>query len=351
MSSRTHLSIKTLRSIEEGNYEQIGAPVLVRSFLRTYCKALEIDPEPLFERYGSEILARCESLEKQRIHKVASLQRKPGKKWPVFYFLLLVAVVALSGWLLDSWIARRHAQMNTVPQPLATDNGAHEDLQSELYKREPVLSKPERPDAPSGSLQERGKDAPEAADGGNAPSATPLDSSRPDAVSGAAAAPQAANGPSSGESPPPVAEGKHRLTVEALKDTRIVLVMDGRHKEKPTLKAGESHDWDVDKSVLLLVLNPEAVRVRWDSQEVGLPAGNAGMLRVQLPAPAGGSAVKVLPARRHSEHARHGRRRITFRRSPVVEGRKDHSHGNVNQGAHPSSSRPGAQGAGDDTQD
>ncbi len=296
MSERTRLSAKTLRNIEEGNYEQIGAPVLVRSFLRNYCKVLEIDPEPLFERYGPEIFARCENLEKERIQKVASLTQKPRTKRPIFSLLLAAAVVVLVVWLVGVWISKRSAQVNTVPHPLATDNGTHNELQNALSKRDPVAQKSE---GQTVVPQDKGKDAPvapEVVEPQNTPSGIPPDPSRAETVFAGDAEPDTDNTPPSVVQSPPAA-GKHRLTIEASRKTWVIVVMDGKHREKSDIEAGSSRSWDMDKNVFVVIGYPGVVRVTWDNQPVKFSIGSARVLRLRLPAE--GSEAVVPPHRNY----------------------------------------------------
>lgn len=47
----TRISMKFLEALERGDYAALPTPVHVRGFLRNYARFLELDPQPLLERY------------------------------------------------------------------------------------------------------------------------------------------------------------------------------------------------------------------------------------------------------------------------------------------------------------
>jgi cytoskeletal protein RodZ len=51
VQEQTRISQRYLEALEVGDYDLLPSPVHVRGFLRNYARFLNLDPEPLLERY------------------------------------------------------------------------------------------------------------------------------------------------------------------------------------------------------------------------------------------------------------------------------------------------------------
>lgn len=55
VAERTHLMVRSIEALETENHKKIPAPIYGRGFIKQYCKALGIDPEPLLKDYNAQI--------------------------------------------------------------------------------------------------------------------------------------------------------------------------------------------------------------------------------------------------------------------------------------------------------
>jgi cytoskeletal protein RodZ len=96
IAADTRISMKMLQAIEEGDDEQLPAPVLIKGFLRAYALRIGLDPEDVIVEYQDlieEVGARHEAIEKfhQRLHPKTSRI----KIFAIFLALGLTAALAL----------------------------------------------------------------------------------------------------------------------------------------------------------------------------------------------------------------------------------------------------------------
>ncbi len=315
ISNRTRLSLKVLQVLEEGNYEQIRTPLLIRSFLKNYCEALEIDPEPIMERYGPEIASYGEGAAPRSVSASEDPDSSWKKKRLLLFFVCIAGAAVLGGWLLDQYVARRNAHLYSVPQPLVADNSSHEELSSELMRREHSAPKQEPqpeasrqpvqdPSAPSAhdstppspseatsapAGTEQVKPAPpESAAGGTAAGETTATGT---ATNGAAAGGAAITGATAG----PAAEGsaavtpprtnQHKLAVTADKNTWVDIRVDGKSVVRGVLKAGEKREWDAEKNAYLIIGRSGELKVEWDGRPVESRTKRGRVAHVSLPPP------------------------------------------------------------------
>lgn len=282
VSAQTQVSVRTLQNLEGGEWGQIGAPILIRSFLRAYCKALEMDPEPFLERYAQEIQACGEHVENSQLLKRLS-RRTPTRRRAALFITCILVLFGLGGWLLEYWITKRNEQFYTVPKPLAADNSSHDELLSELSKRGPATPPaPETHDAP-------------APPNGEAPhqEAAPSDSK---VVENGPAAPGTGESPAVAQSETPDAEdespvaeaskpedGKHHLVIIADQESWIEVRVDGKQTDKALMKPGQTREWTAEEGVYIVVGNAGGTRLSWDGQPLALPTRSGRVLRLRLP--------------------------------------------------------------------
>jgi cytoskeletal protein RodZ len=295
VSARTQISVKMLQSLEEGECERIGAPILIRSFLRTYCRVLEVDPEPFLERCDPEIQACVEQVkDSQLLRKLAS--RTPTRKRAALFITCILVLFGLGGWLLEYWITKRNAQFYTVPKPLAADNSSHDELLSELSKKElapaPVPEAHETPPSPAAEVPHVPEAGSLTSEGG------PVETSR----AGNAAAGFQSQEPEA-EDDSPVAEvsrpedGKHHLVIITDQESWIEVRVDGRQTDKALMKPGETREWTAAEGVYIVVGNAGGTRLSWDGKPLALPTKSGRVLRLRLPETPGDEKETQGPSR------------------------------------------------------
>jgi cytoskeleton protein RodZ len=64
----TRISLRHLKSLEEGRYADMPGGIYNRAFLRAYCERLNIDQKEIISRYEDEISILAENLPKSKVH-------------------------------------------------------------------------------------------------------------------------------------------------------------------------------------------------------------------------------------------------------------------------------------------
>lgn len=315
---RTRVSVGVLQNLEEGHYERIGTPLLVRNFIRTYCTALGIDPEPLLESHSGEILACDRQQEGIEEYRRLSLGfRYNRRKWLVltglFVILIVGAVVA------GTWIAQKRAKL-TLSQSMTKEVIPQEELPSDLPRgtakteaaapdsagsNQPEQVAPESTPSDAGPLQlpeikEQSVGAPEqeTASGttGTANSPPPQEVTEaqapvetevvpetpPERVPQETVEPAA---PSlATEKPAPQGE-QHVLSAEASQDVWVQVRIDGEETHNTLMKPGDKREWKVKENARIVLGNAGGISMSWDGKSLK-PLGKSGeVVRFQLPDP------------------------------------------------------------------
>jgi cytoskeleton protein RodZ len=134
LAAETKISARLLDALEQDEYHKISGPIYVRSFLRTYAKALGVDPHELVGLYEQQVgrggasAADEEVWQEERVAvRVVGI---PYGRILLRYVLpiMLVLLVAAVGF----WLSRRSepAAQRSAPasssllQPEAADSGA-----------------------------------------------------------------------------------------------------------------------------------------------------------------------------------------------------------------------------------
>ncbi len=301
VSRRTCVSLRMLRALEEGRYEDVGTPLLIRGFIRSYCGVLDIDPEPILERYSNEI--RGFDRHKENLRRYGSwMHEGDGKRRYLFYtFFGLLLVGMVFGFNL--WLTSHKADQSRVGQAPESLIYPQKDFPQDLPTKEIPANKPV---APSGG-DEQVKPVPpsprNALDGEPGPSSSPVQQQASVPEQPAATAASSASSPESPPSPVvPVAAGEgtpvvpsasatsaakthHVLRLKALEETWLQVQLENGKKENRLMKAGETRAWEVEKSIRLWLGNAGGVKASWDGKPLS-PFGKRGrVIRVRLPDP------------------------------------------------------------------
>jgi cytoskeleton protein RodZ len=104
----TRISLRYLKSMEEGRYADLPGGMYNRAFLRAYCERLNIDQKEIIRRYEEEISPLSEKSPKSKTH--ISSQNPPQQLNPFLIWsailLILAAVIFFNG----KWFASVFAQ-------------------------------------------------------------------------------------------------------------------------------------------------------------------------------------------------------------------------------------------------
>lgn len=286
MSERVRVSIVMLEALEEGQYERIGTGLLIRSFLRAYCGVLGIDPQPLLEKYSSSIVAVDQ--QDEGIRRFGRWSKSFKKKNRIGIFTLLLLGIAAMGVIYGGVLFWKSREDSGVSQSLKTSGYPQEELPSDLSGK---VGKGVGQDSGTGSVSpvEKTNQAPNEAAGGKSEKAragvilksqegTPPKPSTTE--SGAAGRlPEGTERPGT---PAPGAE-KHVFSVEATQKTWIQVVSDDKNTRNVMLEAGDTHQWEADKTVKVVVGNAGGIRMKWDGRAVEVPARAGSVIRFSLP--------------------------------------------------------------------
>lgn len=339
LSAMSGISASMLDSFESFDFERFGAAILLRNTVRAYCNALHIDPDPLLEKYSSQI-EEC-SVQAAGIKKYGRLQKTLYKRrkmiaLPVLVFFLASAAVFYGG----EWISKRRSKLYAPPN--ANRMFSQENLPAELQHlpaSRPRVAKqegantsgktgPTQKPAPKGELAAGNiNNQPEAAAKGATVAKSSLPAPQPPKTDektagktcetgtptakadiGAGdmndpakafqnAIPTDNNGSLAqfplGESTEAVAgEGSlqgaeahtlNRFTVEADGKVWIKVKIDGQKARSELLHPGDHREWVAAKSLDVVVGNAGGVRMKWNDKELEAPRDAGRVLRFRLP--------------------------------------------------------------------
>lgn len=265
VSERTRISASMIEALEAGEFERIGIPLIIRSFIRSYCEALGMDARGLMEKYEAHIGAYDRQRRGMRKYGewCRALRKKGRSRTLLIFLLVLLAVGTLVGgaWF-SIWLKRQQAAEKTsgvfpsqdLPSDLTGQGGALASVEGMVQT---VVPTPHS--SPGESETVRADDSGPSRHG-------PL-SQR---VAGVPANP-GAQGLSAGEVLSEEGEGKsdrvaqsHVLELEALRKTRVKLRIDDQPAVSITLKRGEKREWQVLAAVEIAVKDAPSVAVKWN---------------------------------------------------------------------------------------
>jgi len=310
---RTRISVGVLKNLEEGNYERIGTPLLVRSFIRKYCSALGIDPEPMLEGHGAEILA-CDRQPEgiQEYRRLTLSFAHKGRKWVLMAVVL--AIVIIAGIVGGGWIAQKRAKLSLsqsktkeiiAQQELPSDlpgavskaeneaTGAEPAEQPEpIAKSAPTETEPVQvPEIKEQSIEASMHDVPDSGSPAAAqeePKPVTSAAVREDqAISSPAVAAQsieASETLSQQDQPVPQVEA-HLLSAEASQDVWVQVRIDDKHTFNALMKAGDKREWKAEEDVRIVVGNAGGITMKWDGKPLKSLGKSGEVMRFRLPDP------------------------------------------------------------------
>lgn len=302
VSEHTRISVKMLSAIENGHFEEIGTALLIRSFLRNYCRALGLDPEPVLEKCGSDI-QRYDNPEERLVRHRRRIAGPKTRRSRMPYTMVTIVLLVLAAVAGAVWFPTWKEKVSRFTQPEQPAIYPQQELPVDLATREDgtpaekveapavapdeeKLSRPDRPESevpvPAVETVEPETVSPTAE--ADVEGAEPR-LSGDDLVTLEEVRPplEALDRLARDEGPKALSPTGHRIRLEVVEDAWVQIQVDGVTKESRILKPGEIRQWDVQENVRLWVGNGGGIRVTWDGQELG-PLGKRGaVVRVLLP--------------------------------------------------------------------
>lgn len=286
ISGQVRVSVDMLQALEEGDLDRIGTSLLIRSFIRAYCTALEIDPLPLLEKYDSAI--RAQDIQEKGIHRygvwMQSLRRR--KRFGVLLLLILAILLAvaiyggfryserLSRLSLSQQLGPDANPQHELPPDLihGTLPGVQADLSQDLPS--PVPDQPQPPTAQAKQPEKKPQ----------SPVADPINTEATAMMSVAVGAPPERSPPETTSLSTSVSENApKRFEVEAHELTWIQVRVDDKAEESLHLLPGQRRAWEARKGLKVVVGNGGGVRMWWEGNPLEIPCKSGSVLRFRLP--------------------------------------------------------------------
>lgn len=252
IAADTRISMKMLQAIEEGDGEQLPAPVLIKGFLRAYALRIGLDPEDVIVEYQDLIEgvgAREEAIEKfhQRLHPKSSKKK---------FFALFLALGLLAG------LALLWSQAGYVHRQPKTPAEEKSSLSAEVGQKTTIADSASEPNDKQPSEQ----------------SAKGVEEIETEAVTKSFQQ-------SVRKAPVESLPGPFVLRVEALERTWLRIIIDGSREREYLLQPGEQLTWMARSELKLLVGNAGGIRLFLNDNPLK-PLGQSGkVVRLELPDP------------------------------------------------------------------
>jgi cytoskeleton protein RodZ len=280
ISADTRISMDMLRAIEQGNVEQLPAPVLIKGFLKAYAEKIGLDPEEVIVEYQNLIEEAGDPQERiekfhQRLHPQSSKKK------------LLVPVIALT--LLTGLIFYWYRPSSVRQQSTSSSHG--EFVSPTTEDQRAIKSAPD-----SGINQAKSAQSSRRTQGevmtGPEPDSSKL------GVPAAPAAPAGAevskigegSGYPSGESPQEErksspAQTPYLLRAEAADTTWIRISTDETGEHEYLLQPGEQLTWRASSSYRLLIGNAGGIQLYLNDKPLKRLGETGQVVYLKLPDP------------------------------------------------------------------
>lgn len=310
VSKMSGISTDTLFAVESGDFNRLGASLLIRNTLRAYCNALQIDVSPLIEKYSAEIAA-CD-IQQQGIRNYGQQMKILRKKRRMVSFPLLLLTLATIGICYGGmWISEKRARL--YAPPAADRILTQEELPVELQQRlvpTPGATRSQSPGtvmkspgaSPTGekraelAFRDADKALREAAR--NLEDAEKVKTEKAVSSEGTAKTevasqqqPSAKAGLSNStevmaeDKPAPASVDRktYKFAVEADDKTWFQVRIDDKDTRSAMLYPGDKREWTAEKGIQVIVGNAGGIRMKWDDQPVKTPRDSGRVLRFRLP--------------------------------------------------------------------
>jgi len=299
VSRESGISTAMLTFLEACDFEQFGAPLLIRNTIRAYCKALRIESEALIAKFSSEIEKHSSQdlgIKKYGLRMKVLRRKRRMICLPLFALLLSSAGVFYGG----MWISEKRAML--FAPPAADRVFTQEELPAELQER---LAP--NPAARGGNLAPDLRNADEAlrtAEIHIRESATTAQKTGADNETGQPVETEVLEKDSpldngvqphldlsnsteavADDEPVQSVETLHpnKFSVEADDEVWVQVVIDEKETRSAMLHPGDRREWSADKILQVVIGNAGGIHMKWNEQPVRAPRDPGRVLRFRLP--------------------------------------------------------------------
>lgn len=299
VSERSGISVSMLGSFEACDFERLGAAILIRNIIRAYCRALQIEAEPLIQKFSYEIEAcNIQDAGIRRYGKQMKILRKKRRMigLPVFALLLISAALFYGG----AWVSERRSKLTALPD--ADKIFTQEEFPAELQERltPGPNTEVEKPGADLWKANEAIRNAeinlnqPETAAEvtGNAHDtqqpggqATKEDFKPDKDAPGQLALSNSTEALAADKPTSTIGENRHgnRFAVEADDKVWIQVKIDDKETLSAMLYPGDRREWTADKSLQVVIGNAGGIHMKWNDHPLKAPRDPGRVLRFRLP--------------------------------------------------------------------
>ena len=299
VSRRSGISTAMLTFLEACDFEQFGAPLLIRNTIRAYCKALGIESEALIAKFSSEI--EKYSVQDLGIKKYGLRMKVLHRKrrmicLPLFVLLLSSAGVFYGG----MWVSEKRAML--FAPPAADRVFTQEELPAELQERLTPS-----PAARGGKLAPDLRNADEAIrtaeihiresetaaekTGEDDETGQPVETEvlekdfPPDTEVRPRLALSNSTDAVADDEPVQSVETLHtnKFVVEADDEVWIQVIIDDKETRSAMLHPGDRKEWAANKILQVVIGNAGGIHMKWNEQPVKAPRDPGRVLRFRLP--------------------------------------------------------------------
>ncbi len=301
VSQRTGINVRMLISFEACNFERLGAStIFIRNMVRVYCRALEIESEPVIRKFSYDI--ERYNIQDAGIRSYGQKMKLMQKRrrmisLPLFALFLISAAVLYGG----MWVAERRSKLFATPDAdrVFTQEEIPADLQerlapgpsarikkpgADLRKADEAIRKAEiyiresQMAAQGAAVSEnRGEQAGEALEKDTMPGAgIPArlafsNSTEAVADDGLVQGTEEENRP------------LNKFAVETDDDVWIEIRIDDKETQSAVLHAGDRMEWAADKDLQVVIGNAGGVHMTWNERPLKAPRDPGRVLRFRLP--------------------------------------------------------------------
>ncbi|MFB5660500.1 helix-turn-helix domain-containing protein [Alteribacillus sp. HJP-4] len=173
MQELTKIQKRYLQAIESGSYDQLPGAFYARAFVKSYAEALHLNPDEVFENYGSELPqpkqqtsdlpSRAERARPR--HAGTQKKKKNSSIVPAAIGILFLVIVASSIWVVVQ------GMNNSTSDGISPENdpGVESDVNDEETSAEPEEEEPEQSenDSENGDNSNEGDEEEDTGEEGN----------------------------------------------------------------------------------------------------------------------------------------------------------------------------------------
>ena len=280
ISADTRISMDMLRAIEQGNVEQLPAPVLIKGFLKAYAEKIGLDPEKVIVEYQNLIEETGDHQEKiEKFHQRLQPQSSNKK-----LLVLVIALTLLTGliffWYRPSSVRQQSTSSSrgeSVSPTTVDQRAIKSDPDSKINQAKPAQSSRRTPGevmtGPEPDSAQLGVQAAPAAPTGAEASKIGESS---DYLSGES--PQAGRKSSLAQSP-------YLLRAEAVDTTWIRISTDDTGEHEYLLQPGEQLTWRASSSYRLLIGNAGGIQLYLNDKPLKRLGESGQVVYLKLPDP------------------------------------------------------------------